>query len=397
MYLTLLYTVILSLFSPSFSAPTSTNSTASPPGCVTFDVRWDLLAFGFNGKDYNAGTQDTWSSGTPIDITKSGRPPFNSPNTTCYLSQFFNAIYVLSADKANPSNIYIYDATAGSWSTQKTTPGQFDPSNFAAILDHDTNVFYAYSKAELYSLDMGSLKAAQASPIPWVDVEQPDLSAHTTNQAVQVPGANTAGYQPVMALARNHIHFLGVPGFNKGTVKIFVIHFSFMQPTPQAYRPASFPTVHGKAVSIFQPDGKGVQTEFAFIPDDFSGTYVVNVVSNTTKTLTAPPNADIGATYAASTNSIVMLGSDGVVRSLAYNPGNTTSGGTWKTVSKLPTVDFTSSVFPVSNGGNSSNSTSDSSNSSSSQTGGALIGTNPRTVTWGVLVGSTFALIGSIL
>lgn len=140
------------------------------------------------------------------------------------ISQFFNVIYFLNADKTNPSNVYIYDATAGSWSTQKTTPGQFDPSNFAAILDHDTNVFYAYSKAELYSLDMGSLKTAKSSPIPWVDVQEPDMSAYTTNQAVQVPGANSAGYQPVMALAKNHIHFLGIPGFNKGTAKIFVIH-----------------------------------------------------------------------------------------------------------------------------------------------------------------------------
>lgn len=138
--------------------------------------------------------------------------------------QFYNAIYVVNADSANPSNIYIYDATAGSWSTQKTTLGQFDPSNFAAILDHDTNVFYAYSKAELYSLNMGSLKTAQSSSIPWVDVQSPDLSAHSSNQATQTPGANTAGYQPVMALAKNHIHFLGVPGEDKGTLKIFVIH-----------------------------------------------------------------------------------------------------------------------------------------------------------------------------
>ena len=130
----------------------------------------------------------------------------------------------MNADSAHPSNIYIYDATARSWSTQKTTLGQFDPSNFAAILDHDTNVFYAYSKAELYSLDMSSLKAAQSSAISWVDVQSPDLSAHSTNQAAQTPGANTAGYQPVMALAKNHIHFLGVPGEDKGTAKIFVIH-----------------------------------------------------------------------------------------------------------------------------------------------------------------------------
>ena len=134
---------------------------------------------------------------------------------------------MLNADKANPSNIYIYDATAGSWSIQKTTVGKFDLSNFATILDHDTNVFYAYSNAELYSLDMGSLKAAQPSPISWVDVQSPDLSVHASNLEPPNPGANTAGYQPVLALAKNHVHFLGVPGLNKGTVKIFVIHCRF--------------------------------------------------------------------------------------------------------------------------------------------------------------------------
>jgi hypothetical protein len=31
--------------------------------CVAFDMNWNLLAFGFNGKDYNAGTLDTWTTG----------------------------------------------------------------------------------------------------------------------------------------------------------------------------------------------------------------------------------------------------------------------------------------------------------------------------------------------
>jgi hypothetical protein len=35
---------------------------ASP--CVAFDINWNLLAFGLDGKDWNAGTQDTWASGT---------------------------------------------------------------------------------------------------------------------------------------------------------------------------------------------------------------------------------------------------------------------------------------------------------------------------------------------
>jgi len=39
----------------------STAVHASP--CVAFDVNWNLLAFGLDGKDWNAGTQDTWASG----------------------------------------------------------------------------------------------------------------------------------------------------------------------------------------------------------------------------------------------------------------------------------------------------------------------------------------------
>jgi hypothetical protein len=34
---------------------------ASP--CVAFDVNWNLLAFGLDGKDWSAGTQGTWASG----------------------------------------------------------------------------------------------------------------------------------------------------------------------------------------------------------------------------------------------------------------------------------------------------------------------------------------------
>ena len=55
-------------------------------------------------------------------------------------AQFFNAIYVVDGDKANPSNVHIYDAAKKSWSTQATTPGAFDPSAATMILDHDTNV-----------------------------------------------------------------------------------------------------------------------------------------------------------------------------------------------------------------------------------------------------------------
>ena len=35
----------------------------APSGCVSFDTSWNLLAFGINGKDWNAGGSDGWASG----------------------------------------------------------------------------------------------------------------------------------------------------------------------------------------------------------------------------------------------------------------------------------------------------------------------------------------------
>lgn len=128
--------------------------------------------------------------------------------------------------------VYIYDATAKSWSTQAVNAGKFDPTNFGAILDHDTNVFCgfyhtfsyfltrtefviidAYSKGELFSLDMELLKAGNGATKDWNDVQTVPWDAST--------------YQPTMALAQNHIHFLGVPGVPDGSAKIFVIHCAF--------------------------------------------------------------------------------------------------------------------------------------------------------------------------
>jgi len=364
--------------STAAAAATVAAAAAGPAGCVSFDTSWNLLAFGFNGKDYNVGTQDTWTSPSAVatDITTSNRPPFNSANTTCYLSQFTNAIYVLNADIANPTSIYIYDATAKSWSMQSVTPGTFDSSNFATILDHDTNVFYAYSDGKLFSLDMGLLNAANSTSIPWNTVQEPDLSDGTS--ASTTPGANTAGYQPTMALAQNHIHFMGVPGLPAGSVKIFVIHFSYMQPTPQPM--GSFPTSHGKTASFFVMGD--VQHEFAYIPDDGSATYVVNVQRNDTKKLTGPAK-DPFATYSASTDALVQLTTTGKVSFLAYNPNTTTSGGTWTTVSALPTATFSTSSTSASATGTATGAKSSSTGSTTGGSNGTSSGI--RAVDGGIL------------
>jgi len=228
----------------------------------------------------------------------------------------------MGADKSNPANIGIYDATAKSWSTQVITVNKFDPTNFVAILDHDSDFFYALSNGEMYNLGMNILKKANSTPIPWEDVGAPPWS--------------TAGYQPVMALAQNHVHFLDVPGVAAGSAQIFVIHFSYFQPDAQSY--GNFPATHGQTASIFLDEG--VQQEFIFVPDDGSQTYVINVESNTTQTLAGPPAKDPQAVYFGAPASFVQLASTGAVSFLAYNPNTTqaNAAASWNTVQNLASV-----------------------------------------------------------
>lgn len=105
--------------------------------------------------------------------------------------------------------MHIYDAAAKSWSTQKVDAGSFDTSSFKTILDHDTNVFYAISHGEMWSLDLGEQKAAKSDKLQWTDVQTTPYGSD---------------YDPTMALAQNHIHFIGVPDVPAGSADIFVIH-----------------------------------------------------------------------------------------------------------------------------------------------------------------------------
>ena len=68
----------------------------------------------------------------------------------------------------------------------------------------------AISNGEMFSLNMDSMIAASSDPLSWTDVGAPSF--------------NTQGYEPVMALAQNHIQFLDVPGTPDGQADIFVIH-----------------------------------------------------------------------------------------------------------------------------------------------------------------------------
>ena len=77
-------TTLVALHTSSAAAATvAAAASAGPSGCVSFDAFWNLYAFGFNGKDYNAGTQDTWSSSSG---RKNGFPGHHLVVSTCWCS-----------------------------------------------------------------------------------------------------------------------------------------------------------------------------------------------------------------------------------------------------------------------------------------------------------------------
>ncbi|EFI27190.1 hypothetical protein CC1G_15015 [Coprinopsis cinerea okayama7 len=345
----------LLLLAPAVKVSLAAPSPSGPAQCITFDANWNLLAFNFDGKDYNAGPGPSFSEST--DITQpENRPPFDviSSSPLCFLSKFTNSIYVLNADANDRSSVYIYDATAQSWSKQVTSdpPASYAPETFGAILDHDTNVFYVLSEGDIRSLNMELLKSATDEAIPWNLVQTPQLT----------PGGEGSSegqsYEPVLALARNHVHFLGVPGLEPGTDRIFVIHFSYLQPEIQSYGEIQFPNTHGKTASFFKDTG--VQTHYAFIPDDGSNTYVIDYNTNTTMRLPGPPLTDPYAMYAASPNALVQLGSSqGTLQWLSFDQDTNQGGSEWTPITSLPQVTGITSTPSTGNrtaSGNSTNS-----------------------------------------
>ncbi|KAG8756871.1 hypothetical protein FRC14_002578 [Serendipita sp. 396] len=309
--------------------------------CVGFDTNWGLYVFGLE-HDVSLGPVGNWAANplSSTTLSKTGRPPFNGTNTQCFFAQFFNALYVLDGDSTQPSNIHIYSFETQSWSTQQIDAAGTDPATLTAVLDRDTNVFFALSGSQLYSLDMGTLAQSDGARRAWNFVQAPEFTQ------------NNKYPKPVMGLAQNHIHFL-----NLGTdafTKIFVIHFSYMQPELQAFAPieaggSGYPSAFGHTASIFK-GFESVQTKFAFLPEDGSATYVFDVISNTTQKLQAPSNKAT-VMVAASQREIVQITTSGEIFWLPYNPddGQANYGAVWsKLALSIPVATGTNSTRPSS-------------------------------------------------
>lgn len=311
---------------------------AAATSCVAFDSDFNLYGFGINGRDFAFGPQSGWANvPTGIVMPTTGRPPFDGPNTQCFTAEYFNTIYVLNADASQPNAIHIFDATSKTWTTQQTTvPDGLDLTSMVAILDHDTNVFFAFSKGNLFQADMSSLKAATQTPVEW--------------GATNAPNFDASGYTPVMGLAQNHIHFLN-HGTAEGLANIFVIHFAYWQPEVQYYAPGNnagtFPQKHGQVASFFAGD-LTVQKRFAFLPDDMSKAYIIDVDKNTTTVLPAPPAsagfasnpAGLMGRLAASPSALVYLSPANELHYIGVDQNNmaATLGNPWAAISSSELV-----------------------------------------------------------
>jgi hypothetical protein len=236
--------------------------------------------------------------------------------------------------------VHIFNYDQLSWSTQQISADGTDPATLDAILDRDTNVFFALSNSQLYELQMGALTQANGSTLGWEYVDAPAFAQ------------NGAYPSPVMALAQNHIHFLNVG--QAAEVAIFVIHYAFMQPNLQTFAPLEnggqgFPSVHGETASIFKGFSE-VQQQFAFIPDDGSATYIFDAIvrglisvgyngltprcqANTTQKIQAPTNRST-VMIAASQQELVQMTTSGEVYWIPINPNNSAAnyGATWSQI-----------------------------------------------------------------
>jgi hypothetical protein len=158
-------------------------------------------------------------------------------------------------------------------------------------------------------------------------------------------------------------------------------------PTPNGVIPAT----HGQAVSFFRNDGvRGmlglhsfylrfcsflhqVQQVIAFVPDDCSATYLLNVETNTTQTVAGPSTKDTAATYFAGLTSLVQLDSHGAVSYLPFDQAdaNTNAAAKWSKVVALANAapPSTSASTSTSASGSAAKPSGTSKSNSSSSTG----------------------------
>lgn len=77
------------------------------------------------------------------------------------------------------------------------------------------------------------------------------------------------------------------------------------------------------------------QKEFAFFPQDGSGSYVINILTNTTLVLPNPPSKDASALYAGCATSLVQLDGSKTLSYLPYVQGSAQLPTAWKKIGTI--------------------------------------------------------------
>ena len=149
------------------------------------------------------------------------------------------------------------------------------------------------------------------------------------------------------------------------------------------HRPYYIHRIHASDLPLRQ-----VQQAFAFVPDDGSATYVLNVETNTTETMAGPTTKDAGAIYFASLTALVQLDSKGDVSYLLVSATDTTanSAATWNSVVSLANAAPPTSTSPTATGSSGTTSASGTSKSSSgSHSNGAIAAVAPGGLLGGLI------------
>lgn len=305
----LLSPALLLLLSSCLTAPASVRAL----NCPGVDIENVAYLFTRQG-DYRLPAADGGNaSAQPELVASSGtRPAFTGNFTQCFTNQFTNGLYVTGADDSAPNDVYVYDFAGNSWTTQQTSGGP--TGNYVAILDHDTNVLYAYVNGTMSALSFDqTAPRSTGATLEWlVGAANNDVPFDTSTYA-----------QPVLGAANNHIQFLNTPASAPGEAYIFVIHYAYWQPEVQSF--GDFPVGPGQTVTIFS-NSSAAPPSFVYIPDAGNGTYVVNARTNTTTTFPAPPSTDPLARYAASTTALYQLAQNGSYASLDLS----SAGAAWR-------------------------------------------------------------------
>ncbi|KAI9356551.1 hypothetical protein DFJ73DRAFT_823141 [Zopfochytrium polystomum] len=279
-------------------ATSRTASAATANGCAMFDNSNNLYVFSATFGDYSLGPVGSFTKATNAITSLPGRPPFSTDNLICIYGSSQNSIYFLNADPGyNPAkNAWRAVALAGS--------GPATLANARAYMDTDTVVIYVYAEGHMWRLGSapggpdGNLADNSAS-LNWVAAENNKAPFDTTQYT-----------KPTFGQAAYNMYFFGVPGLQSGNIIGYRIHYNEWGVGPQSVQ-GTFPNQHGQVAQfLVRVPGQEHDAEppyLAYIPDDYSGLWIIDGYNNVTFTGPTPPffTADTGVMRYLDASSII--------------------------------------------------------------------------------------------